>query len=70
MMDVMVVSTSLPSKDQENTVQQRSAGKRSRDGYHTNFGSNSKRQALACLSNHVDAITERQQQNTKTVSHI
>ena len=68
MADVISVSASLAAGSQENTGQQRSTGKRLRASFHDTAGSSSKRRALACLSNHVDAIADRQQQNTKTVS--
>ncbi|CAI8054324.1 Cyclin-A2 [Geodia barretti] len=51
----------------ENTGQQRSSGKRSRNCLHQNDGSAVKRRALACLSNHVDSLADRQQlKNTAT----
>lgn len=62
---MVTVSTVLALDDQENTAQEKSAGKRSRESYHTYVGSSSKRRALASLSNHVDAITERHQRNSK-----
>ena len=64
MVDVVPVSA-LDGK--ENSREQRSAGKRSRDSLHDTI---SKRPALACLSNHVDSISERQQRDTKKVSHL
>jgi cyclin A len=51
----------------ENTGQQRSSGKRSRNCLPMNDGSAVKRRALACLSNHVDSLGDRQQlKNTAT----
>ena len=55
---------------QENCSQQRSSGKRSRNGFLKNEGSAVKRRALACLSNHVDTLTDRQQLKNKRVSHL
>lgn len=68
MVDVITASVSLAVGGQENTSQQRSAGKRARASFHDTAGSSNKRRALASLSNHADAITGRQQQNTKAVS--
>lgn len=65
MVDMIRVPTALGVGDQENTAQQKSVGKRSRETYQTNLGSSSKRRALASLSNHVDAITDRHQRNSK-----
>ena len=65
MVDVITVSSALPIGGQENINQQRSTGKRTRESIQANVGSNSKRRALASLSNHVDAIAERQRQNSK-----
>lgn len=65
MMDVMSVSA---ADLKENSSQQRSAGKRSRDNVYKNVDPISKRPALTCLSNHVGSITETQQRKTKVVS--
>ena len=66
MTDVIVT---LNTASLENTGQQRSSGKRSRNCLHQNDGSAVKRRALACLSNHVDSLADRQQLKNTAVSY-
>ena len=69
-MDVTILSTAPAMENQENISRQRSAGKRQRDSFHKNVGSNSKRPALASMSNHVNTIAETQKQKTKAVRYM
>ena len=66
MADMMAFSVD----DQENSERQelRSSGKRAMSGLQMNQGSAAKRRALACLSNHTDAMTGRQQLKSKVSS--